>query len=254
MTNSTRVSRIVSREVADCQTCHLRALCVPQGLPLKDIAELNGIAPPLAPLKKHDALFRQGMPFTSLFAVRSGSLKQVTTTYTNEHLVTGFFLPGDLVGLDAIAEECYPGSAVALETTTVCELPFERLNELSLRIPALRQRIYRDLSQEVHNERLMQRLLLNRTAEARLARFLLTMSASFRRRGYSPYRFQLAMTRGDIGNYLGLSLETVSRTLTRYQQHELVVIRGHDFHLCDMKALTRLSEACGRQGAAQQPS
>ncbi|MFC3285104.1 fumarate/nitrate reduction transcriptional regulator Fnr [Litchfieldella rifensis] len=248
MTNPSNVVSFASQHGVDCRSCHLSSLCLPRGLPLEDIAELNGIAQPLAPVRKREALFLQGMPFTSLFAVRSGSLKQVTTTETDEYLVTTFFLPGELAGLDAIAEGSYPGSAVALETTTVCELPFEQLDALCMRVPELRQRVYRNLSQDVHNERLMLRLLLRRTADVRLACFFVAMSARFRRRGYSPYRFQLAMSRGDIGNYLGLTMETVSRTLARYQQQRLLDIRGRDFHILDLEALTRFAEESGRRG------
>ncbi|EPC04615.1 hypothetical protein L861_04645 [Litchfieldella anticariensis FP35 = DSM 16096] len=250
MTSPSNVLRFASQQNVDCRACHLSSLCLPQGLSLEEIAELNDIAQPLAMLRKNEALFLQGMPFTSLFAVRSGSLKQVTTTETDEYLVTSFFLPGEMVGLDAIGEKSYPGSAVALETTTVCELPFERLDDLCASLPELRRRFHRNLSQEVHNERLMLRLLLRRTADVRLACFFFAMSERFRRRGYSPYRFRLAMSRGEIGNYLGLTVETVSRVLARYQQQGLLDIHGRDFHILDLERLSRLTEASGRRGAA----
>ncbi|GGX77380.1 transcriptional activator protein anr [Litchfieldella qijiaojingensis] len=250
MTSPSNVLRFISQHDVDCRACHLSSLCLPQGLSMEDIAELNDIAQPLATLRKREALFLQGMPFTSLFVVRSGSLKQVTTTETDEYLVTSFFLPGELIGLDAIAERRYPGSVVALETATVCELPFDRLDELSSRVPELRERLYYSLSQEVHNERLLLRLLLRRTADVRLACFFVAMSERFRRRGYSPYRFRLAMARGEIGNYLGLTVETVSRTLARYQEQELLDIRGREFQILDLERLKRLAETSGRRGVS----
>lgn len=248
MTTPSSVLRFAGQHGVDCRSCHLSSLCLPRSLPLEEIGELNEIANPLAALKKREPLLLQGMPFTSLFVVRSGSLKQVTITDYGERMVTAFFLPGEMVGLDGIAES-YPGNVVALETTAVCELPFERLDKLGIRLPELRRRFYRNLSREVHNERLMLRLMLRRTAEVRLACFFVAMSERFRRRGYSSIRFNLAMSRGDIGDYLGLTEETVSRALSRFQRQELLTINGRDFHILDLERLIRLSESSGRRGA-----
>lgn len=248
MTTPSTVLRFASQHGVDCRSCHLSALCLPRGLPLEEIGELNEITRPLAALKKREPLLLQGMPFTSLFVVRSGSLKQVTMTDYGERMVTAFFLPGELVGLDAIAEKSYPGNVVALETTAVCELPFDHLDRLGLRLPELRRRFYASLSREVHNERLMLRLMLRRTADVRLACFFVAMSERLRRRGCSPYRFHLAMSRGDIGDYLGLTEETVSRALSRYQQQELLAIQGRDFHILDLERMISLSESSGRRG------
>ncbi|WP_021029103.1 helix-turn-helix domain-containing protein [Litchfieldella anticariensis] len=227
----------------------MSCLYLPMGLPLEDIPELHDTQT-YTLLRKGDALFKQGMSFTGLFLVRSGSLKQVSTTNTDESLVTAYAMPGDLVGLDAIGQNVYPGTALALETTTVSELPQERLSELGAQLPALRQQLCRNLSQEVHNERLMLRLLLRRTAEARLAYFFVAISERFRRRGYSPSRFRLALSRSDISSYLGLTVETVSRTLARFHRQELLTSRGRDFHILDWEGLVRLAEASGRRSGA----
>ncbi|WP_181422056.1 helix-turn-helix domain-containing protein [Halomonas sp. LBP4] len=247
MTSRSKVLRFSGQHTVDCSSCRSSPLCFTGRLPVDEIAELGDIIRPLATLNKGDPLILQGSPFTSLFMVRSGSLKQATTTGSDEYLVTAFFLSGELIGLDAIGEGRYPGSVVSLETATVCELPFAEFLELGTRVPELRRRFLRNLSLEVGSERLGMRLLLRRTAEVRLAYFLVAMSERFRRRGYSPYRFRLAMPRGDIANYLGLTVETVGRTLVRYRDQGLLVTRGPEVHILDMPRLERLAEASGRR-------
>lgn len=238
----------INRRLGDEVFANMSCLSLPMGLPLEDIPELHDTHT-FTLLRKGEALFRQGTPFTGLFLVRSGSLKQVSSTSIEESLVTAYAMAGDLVGLDAIGQNIYPGTTLALETTTVSVLPQERLSELGAQLPALRQQLCRNLSQEVHNERLMLRLLLRRTAEARLAYFLVAMSARFQRRGYSASRFQLALSRSDIGSYLGLTVETVSRTLARFHKQGLLKASGRDFHLLDLEMLSRIAGASGRRGA-----
>ena len=120
---------------ARCQTCSLSSLCLPLALELEDMSQFDAIIRRRSPLKKGERLFRQGDPFTSVYAVRSGSLKQVTSEGNGNDQLTNFFLPSELVGLDGIDEEHYPGTVIALETTTVCEIPFDRLDSLSEVMP-----------------------------------------------------------------------------------------------------------------------
>jgi CRP/FNR family transcriptional regulator, anaerobic regulatory protein len=248
MTSHMRKQRTASQRGVNGSPYRLSFRCLAQGLSMENLAECNDIVRPLETLKKHQPLLLQGMPFTSLFAVRSGSLKQVTAMESGESLVTAFFLPGEVIGLDAIAEHRYPGSVVSLEPTTVCELPFDLLDELSTRVPELRRQLQGSLSQEVHNERLRMRLL-RRTAEVRLACFLVAMSERLRRRGYSPCHCRLAMSRGDIGSYLGLTEETVGRTLVQFQKQGLLGIQGREFYFPDLPGLSRLAETSGRRSA-----
>ncbi len=222
---------------ARCQNCSLSSLCLPLALELEDMEQFDAIIRRRSPLKKGEPLFRQGSTFDSVFAVRSGSLKQVTTEGSGEDQVTNFYLPSELVGLDGIDEESYPGSVIALETTTVCEIPFDRLDTLSERLPELRTQLYRSMSKELRDDRKMMRLLSRKTADQRLASFFLNLSERFRRRGYSPYSFRLSMSRADIGNYLGLAVETVSRILGRFQQQKLVDVSGREVHILDLEAL-----------------
>lgn len=244
MTTSSDPRRFASRCAQYRESGGLGPRWLPPAFPPEEIDRLDAIARRHPPLRKREALFRQGEPFTSLFLIRSGSLKQVTRMDNDEEQVTGFFLPTEMIGLDAIGERHYPGSALALETTTVWEFPFERLDDLTAQLSASRRRLYRTMSQEIHSERLMRSLMLHETADARLANFFLAMSARFRRLGYSPHVFRLAMSRGDIGNYLGLAGETVSRLLTRFKRQGLASAQGHEFRLLDPEALARLAKGC----------
>lgn len=227
---------------ARCQTCSLSSLCLPLALELDGMDQFDAIIRRRAPLKKGEPLFRQGDAFTSVFAVRAGSLKQLTTEGSGNDQLTNFYLPSELVGLDGIDEACYPGSVIALETTTVCEIPFDRLDVLSEKIPELRAQLYRSMSKELRDDRRMMRLLSRKTADQRLASFLITLSARFRSRGYSPYSFRLSMSRADIGNYLGLAVETVSRILSRFQSQDVVAVAGREVNILDMQRLLRLAE------------
>lgn len=225
-----------------CQTCSLSSLCLPLALQIEDISQFDAIIRRRAPLKKGEALFHQGERFSSVFAVRSGSLKQVTSEGNGEDQLTNFYLPSELVGLDGIDDERYPGSVVALETTTVCEIPFKHLDALSEQLPELRGQLYRSMSKELRDDRRMMRLLSRKTADQRLATFLTTLSDRFRRRGYSPYSFRLSMARADIGNYLGLAVETVSRILSRLQSQQVVAVSGREVNILDMPRLITLAD------------
>lgn len=228
-----------------CQTCSLSSLCLPLALEVQDMDQFDAIIRRRAPLKKGEVLVRQDSPFASVFAVRSGSLKQITTDGNGDDQLTSFYLPSELVGLDGIDEERYPGTVIALETTTVCEIPFDRLDTLSETLPELRVQLYRSLSKELRDDRRMLRLLSRKTADQRLASFFVGLSQRFRQRGYSPFSFRLSMSRADIGNYLGLAVETVSRILGRFQQKELVAVSGREVNILDLPALTRMAEETG---------
>ncbi|MCK2182475.1 fumarate/nitrate reduction transcriptional regulator Fnr [Halomonas getboli] len=224
-----------------CQGCSHRTRCLPVALELDDMASFETIIRRRAPLKKGEPLLRQGSPFVGVYAVRSGSLKQVTTEGGDDQL-THFYLPSELIGLDGLDEGVYPGQVVALETSTVCEIPFDSLDALSERMPMLRNQLYRSMSKEMREDLRMIRLLSHKNADQRLATFFVNFSDRFRRRGYSPYSFRLSMTRADIGNYLGLAVETISRVLTRFQQQGLIRVSGREIHILDLPALVEVSE------------
>lgn len=224
-----------------CKDCSLAALCLPLSLNLEDMDALDEIVKRGRPLKKGDYLFRQGDAFSSVFAVRSGALKTFSLSDTGEEQITGFHLPSELVGLSAMDGELYPVSALALETTSICEIPFERLDELAVQLPQLRRQLMRLMSREIRDDQQMMLLLSKKTADERIATFLVNLSARFRARGFSAQNFRLAMSRNEIGNYLGLAVETVSRVFTRIQQSGLIEAEGKEVQILDPIELCALA-------------
>ena len=234
--NQVRVPRQVH-----CKDCSLATLCLPLSLDLQDMDALDDIVKRGRPLKKGDMLFRQGDSFESVFAVRSGALRTFSLSSQGEEQITGFHLPSEMVGLSGVDTETHPVSAQALETTSVCEIPFDRLDELSLELPQLRRQLMRVMSREIRDDQQMMLLLSKKTADERIATFLVNLSARFSARGFSANQFRLPMSRNEIGNYLGLAVETVSRVFTRFQQSELIAAEGKEIHILDSAALCALA-------------
>jgi len=226
---------------AHCKECSLSPLCLPLSLNMEDINALDNIVKRGRPLKKGEFLFRQGDSFTSVFAVRTGALKTFSVTDSGEEQITGFHLPSELVGMSGMDAEAYPVSAQALETTSLCEIPYEKLDELSVQLPQLRRQLMRLMSREIRDDQQMMLLLSKKTADERIATFLVNLSARFRARGYSANQFRLAMSRSEIGNYLGLAVETVSRVFTRFQQNGLLQADGKEVQILDSVELCGLA-------------
>ncbi|MEE9494687.1 MAG: fumarate/nitrate reduction transcriptional regulator Fnr [Gammaproteobacteria bacterium] len=230
-----------------CQQCSLREICLPVGVNQDEIEQLDEIIGRKKPLNKGDYLYHIGDKFNSIYAVRSGSLKSFCTTESGEEQITGFHLPGELVGLDAIADNAHPVTARALETTSVCEIPFDKLNDLSGKLIGLRKQILRVMSREIKEDHHNMLLLGQKTAEERLAAMLMSISGRQKIRGFSPNEFFLTMSRGDIGNFLGLALETVSRLFGRFQEEKLIQVNRKYITIIDMEKLTKLAGShCSR--------
>lgn len=178
------------------------------------------------PLQKNDQLTVPGQKFTSLFAVRSGSFKSFISSSDGEQQITGFHFPGDIVGFDGLYSDKYQSYTQAMETSMVCELPYEKLDLMSSQLPTLRREMLKIMSTEINQDHNMMMLLNKRTAEERLAHFLASLSDRFSSRGFSSTEFNLTMTRNEIGNHLGLTVETVSRLLTRFQKENIISVDG----------------------------
>jgi len=226
---------------AHCKDCSLASLCLPLSLNLEDMDALDEIVKRGRPLKKGEFLFRQGDAFNSVFAVRAGALKTFSLSDSGDEQITGFHLPSELVGLSGMDSELYPVSAMALETTSVCEIPFERLDELAVQLPQLRRQLMRIMSREIRDDQQMMLLLSKKTADERIATFLVNLSARFRARGFSANQFRLSMSRNELGNYLGLAVETVSRGFTRFQQNGLINAEGKEVQILDAVELCGLA-------------
>lgn len=235
------MSSVRSTHQAHCKDCSLAMLCLPLSMDLDDLNALDEIVKRSRPLKKGEFLFRQGDTFNSVYAVRSGSLKTFSITDCGEEQITGFHLPSEFVGLSGMDTDDYPVSAIALETTSICEIPFDRLDDLSASLPQLRRQLMRIMSREIRDDQQMMLLLSKKTADERIATFLVNLSARFRSRGYSPYQFRLAMSRNEMGNYLGLAVETVSRVFTRFQQSNLLSAEGKEIHILNLIELCALA-------------
>ncbi len=224
-----------------CQDCSISQLCIPLGLNSDELDELDNIIERKKPIQKGQELFKAGEGLKALYAIRSGSVKSYTISEQGDEQITGFHLAGDLIGFDAINTGNHPSFAQALETAMVCEIPYEILDDLSGKLPRLRQQIMRLMSNEINGDQQMILLLSKKTAEERLASFLHALSNRFYLRGFSAREFRLSMTRGDIGNYLGLTVETVSRLLGRFQKNRIIEVDGKYIRIVDLSALAALA-------------
>jgi CRP/FNR family transcriptional regulator len=238
MTNPIRLRALPE---AHCKDCSLSGMCLPLALKTDELDTLDEIVKRGRPLKKGDMLFRQGEPFSSIYALRSGAIKTFSLSDTGEEQITGFHLASEMIGLSGMDDQQYPVSAMALETTSVCEIPFERLDDLTAVMPQLRKQVMRLMSREIREDQQMMLLLSKKTADERIATLLINLSARFRARGYSAKSFRLAMSRNEIGNYLGLAVETVSRVFTRFQQQGLIAAEGKQINILEHTELCALA-------------
>jgi CRP/FNR family transcriptional regulator len=220
-----------------CGTCSLAELCLPMGLHKNDVDKLETLIAPHGPLHADDHLFRVNDPFRAIFAVRGGCFKTYLVDETGREQVLGFHLPGELIGLDAIWPEKHQCNAVALDTASVCELPFGDVTHLASQIPSLQQTMFRLLSRDIGESHTLAGDL---TAEQRIAAFLLSLSTRLKARGYSETHLTLAMPRRDIANYLRLATETVSRVFTRFEKDGIIAVDRRDVQLLDIDKLRKL--------------
>ena len=229
-----------------CSSCSLHDLCLPLGLHGDDLKRLDTIVSRTHPIKKNDAIFRQGDHFEAFYAIRSGSIKTVTIANDGSEQITGFHLPGEIVGMDAITGSCHPCSAIALETTSYCAIPFHELECLAAKLPSLQHQLLSIMSQEISHDANLLMLLGKKTADERLASLLLSLSNRYSQRGFSATEFNLSMSRNDIANYLGLAVETVSRLFTRFQDKGFIKVDGKFVQLLEMDELKGSVIECHR--------
>jgi len=228
-----------------CGNCSLSELCLPHGMSGDDMETLDTIVKRQQPYQPGQHIFRAGNQSRSLFAVRSGALKSYCTTEDGDEQVLGFTLPGEMVGLDGMNDGFYASNSVVLETASVCELPYNSLEDMCHTLPGLNRQLMRVVSKEITTDQRMLLLLGKRTAEERLAAFLLSLSSRYQSRGLSTTEFNLPMSRQDIGNYLGLAIETVSRLFAHFQKDKLLEVSRRKVVLVDMPRLRGMVEGCG---------
>ena len=227
-----------------CKRCGLYHLCGPMGLDEGDMAKLDSVLKRRHSLQKGDYLYRLGEPFSAIYAVRSGSFKSYTLLDDGTDQVTGFQLAGDLLGLGAISAKKHTNAARALETSSVCEIPFDRIESLASEIPGLHHHLMSLMSDELQHDQCKLVLLAKMSAEARLATFLLNISERLASRGYSASEFNLSMSRNDIANLLGMAVETISRLFSQFQEHELLLANRKQITLLDLDGLRAITSNC----------
>jgi CRP/FNR family transcriptional regulator len=220
-----------------CSNCRLGTICLPLALETDAIEQLDEIIQRGRPLQKGDHLYREGDDFKSVYAIRSGSLKAYRTTDDGREQVTGFYFPGEVIGMDGISKNSHACSAKALETAAVCEIPFSSLSDLSIKMPNLQSHFFKLMSREIIEDQQLITLLSKNTAEERIAALMLSISSRNARRKLSSTSFRLPMSRIDIGNYLGLTVETVSRVFSRLQKLEVLHVNNKEIEILDLKAL-----------------
>jgi len=223
-----------------CSTCSMRELCLPVGLERDALRQLDELVTSRLRRKKGDTLYRSGDQFDSLYAIRLGSCKTTVLAEDGREQVAGYHMLGDIIGMDGIGAGHHGCEAVALEDSEFCVLPFDELENLGRSVAPLQRNLHQFLSREISRNHSVMLQLGSMRAEERLAAFLVNLSQRYRDRGYSSTEFVLRMTREEIGSYLGLKLETVSRLFSRFQQEGLIQVQGRSVKLLDASALKQL--------------
>lgn len=224
-----------------CATCTMHQLCLPMGLEAADMEKLDEIIGRRRRIPRGGHLFRTGDPFVNLYAIRLGHFKTDQINPSGEEQVTGFQMAGELLGMDAISTDRHHCSAVALEDSEVCEIPFSSLQLLLGEIPALLRHFHRMMSQEITREQSVMLLLGNMQATQRFAAFVVNLASRYEARGYSGTKFQLRMSREEIGNYLGLTIESISRLLSKFKKEGWLRVSNREIEILNpamLKAIT----------------
>ena len=220
-----------------CSACSLRETCLPVGLSEESIERVDSIVAQRRTLARGDALFRTGDAFRSLYAVRTGFFKTCVSAEDGRDQVTGFQMAGELLGLDGIGSGHHMCDAIALEDSQVCVIPYDSLEHVSRDVEELGRQFHRIMSREIVRDHGVMMLLGSMRAEERVAAFLLNLARRYRARGYSSSSFVLRMTREEIGSFLGLKLETVSRTFSKFAESGLLEVKQRQIRLLDAERL-----------------
>jgi CRP/FNR family transcriptional regulator len=226
-----------------CSSCNLRELCLPGALCAEELARVENLVYARRRLKRGESLFKAGTEFNAIYAIRSGFFKTSVVDGEGREQVTGFFMSGELMGLEGLGTGTYNGTAVALEDSEACVLPYSLIEEMSRELPVLQRHLHSVLAREIVRDHGVMMLLGSMRAEERLATFLTNLSRRFLRRGYSASDFHLRMTREELGSYLGLKLETVSRLFSQFQKEGLIEVAQKHVRILDAVRLARIVAA-----------
>jgi CRP/FNR family transcriptional regulator len=223
-----------------CSTCAFSDACLSQGFDKSSLNDLHVLVEHIGPFAEGEHIFREGDEFTAIAAVRAGTVKTYVLDPAGHEQVLGFFLPGEVIGLNAISQSRYPCNAIALDTVMLCRFSFPKMALLATRLPGLQAQLFRLLSQDIGKAAL---LAGDYTADERMAAFLVSLSRRYAQRGFSPTRYHLTMARTDMANYLRLAPETVSRVLRRFQDEGLLQVERRELEIHDLPKLQALSKS-----------
>jgi CRP/FNR family transcriptional regulator len=222
-----------------CNECGLDNICLPRGLSHEEIESISQIVKAKKTLQRGEFIYHEGDNFRGILAIKSGSAKLVgADQHGNEHILN-ILLPGELLGFDGLSTDKHSCAAVALETTSFCLLPADSMDNLFQNIPSLTRELFRHSGEKMLEDK-NQLILSKRPAEERLAYFLISLSERLKRRGFSASEFKLSLSRQEIGNHLGLALETVSRLLKKFQEDEMIMVQNRFITITDLSALKKL--------------
>lgn len=223
-----------------CSNCNLRELCMPTGFNPDEMQRLDEVVEKRRRVKQGEALFSSGEEFTSLYAIRTGFFKTCVISEDGREQVTGFQMAGEIIGMDGIVSDHHNCSAVALEDAEVCVMPFSDIENLSRELPGLQRHVHKIMSREIVRENGVMMLLGNMRAEERLAAFLLNLVQRLHARGLSQSELILRMTREEIGSYLGLKLETVSRAFSKFSEDGIIEVKQRYVKIVAPDALKKI--------------
>mgnify|MGYP000117177704 CR=1 FL=1 len=225
---------------AACANCNLREICLPAGLSDEELDQLDSLVNARRRIKRGEALYRAGEGFDAIYAVRSGFFKSRVTYEDGRDQVTGFSMGGEILGMDGIGQGIHNCDAIALEDSEVCSIPYAKLEELAREVSGLQRHFHKMMSREIVRESGVMMLLGVMRAEERIAAFLLNLSQRLNARGYSPLEFHLRMTREEMGSYLGLKLETVSRAFSKFHNDGLIDVEQKFVRILNIEGLKQV--------------
>ncbi|MFK2891882.1 cyclic nucleotide-binding domain-containing protein [Dyella flagellata] len=223
-----------------CHTCAFSGACIAVGYGKKELAELHCLVEHVSSYREGEYVFRTGDPFRAIYAVRAGTVKTSLVDEEGREHVLGFYLPGEVIGLNAIYPDRFPCDAVALEDAQFCRFSFPAMSALATRLPAVQQHLFRLISKELGSASL---LAGDYSADERMAAFLVDLGERYAARGFSGTHFRLSMSRGDVANYLRLAAETVSRVFSRFRTQALIDVNGRMLVLRDPVRLRKIGRS-----------
>ena len=234
-------SPILNIQPSNCHNCRMSALCLPLALDSSSLDRLDKVIERGRPIHKNKYIFHGGDPFRAVYAIRSGAVKSFCISDDGSEQVTGFYLPGEIFGWDGIDNNTHSNTATTLETTALCEIPFARFEEISRTMPILQKHFMRLMAKELTSDQELIGLLAKSSAEERVASLLLSLSSRLKLQHLSATQFRLPMSRADIGNYLGLTVETVSRVFSRFQSFDLILCDKKEIEIINLNGLSALA-------------